>query len=81
MGPLQGIGRCVQFLALRHKMKYRGYIIEKSGHNFYIKDSSGHRAFAEVPANIQTAKKWIDEELGRRERQLGMAAHPLFNGF
>jgi len=41
-------------------MKYKGYTIKKSGFNYYVVDPSGHRAFAEVPANVKTAKKWID---------------------
>ena len=45
------------------KVKYKGYTIEESGDNFYVKDSSGHRAFGEVPASIATAKKWIDQEV------------------
>ena len=43
-----------------NKQKYKGYTIEKSGINFYVTDPSGHRAFGEVPASIETAKKWID---------------------
>ena len=43
--------------------KYRGYTIEKSGDNFYVKDPSGHRAFGEVPVSIETAKKWIDQDI------------------
>ena len=43
--------------------KYRDYTIEKSGDNFYVKDPSGHRAFGEVPASIETAKKWIDQDI------------------
>lgn len=43
--------------------KYKDYTIEKSGDNFYVKDPSGHRAFGEVPASIETAKKWIDQDI------------------
>ena len=43
--------------------KYKGYTIEKSGMNFYVTDPSGHRAFGEVPASIETAKKWIDQDI------------------
>lgn len=43
--------------------KYKGYTIEKSGDNFYVKDPSGHRAFGETPATVEAAKKWIDMEL------------------
>lgn len=43
--------------------KYKGYTIEKSGMNFYVIDPSGHRAFGEVPATVEVAKKWIDQEL------------------
>jgi hypothetical protein len=46
-----------------NSVKYKGYTIEKSGANFYVKDSSGHRAFGETPATVDTAKKWIDLEL------------------
>ena len=45
--------------------KYKGYTIEKSGDNFSVKDPSGHRAFGEVPASVEMAKKWIDQELAR----------------
>jgi ferritin len=48
--------------------KYKGYTIEKSGDNFFVKDSSGHRAFGEVPASVEMAKKWIDQaESGKRK--------------
>jgi rubrerythrin len=48
--------------------KYKGYTIEKSGDNFSVKDSSGHRAFGEVPASVEMAKKWIDQaESGKRK--------------
>ena len=47
-------------LTAANKQKYKGYTIEKSGINFYVTDPSGHRAFGEVPASIDTAKKWID---------------------
>jgi rubrerythrin/predicted RNA-binding Zn-ribbon protein involved in translation (DUF1610 family) len=48
--------------------KYKGYTIERSGDNFSVKDSSGHRAFGEVPASVEMAKKWIDQaESGKRK--------------
>lgn len=50
-------------------LKYRGYTIEPSGDNFYVKDPSGHRAFGEVPSSVETAKKWIDQDiLGKKGR-------------
>lgn len=55
-------------------IRYKGYTIEKSGFNFYVKDPSGHRAFGEVPATIETAKKWIDwdvyEKRGKQAKEL-----------
>ena len=45
------------------KLKYRGYTIEESGINYYVTDPSGHRAFGEVPASVETAKKWIDWDI------------------
>ena len=50
-------------MAKKNVIKYRGYTIESSGDNFYVKNPSGNRAFGEVPANVQTAKKWIDQEI------------------
>ena len=50
-------------LTAANKQKYKGYTIEKSGFNFYVTDPSGHRAFGEVPASIETAKKWIDLDI------------------
>jgi hypothetical protein len=51
---------------IEETIKYRGYSIEPSGDNFYIKDSKGHRAFGEVPASVATAKKWIDLEIAEK---------------
>src|SRR3990172_8033351 len=45
------------------KQKYRDYTIEKSGDDFYVTDPSGHRAFGEVPSSVETAKKWIDQDI------------------
>jgi hypothetical protein len=50
------------------KLKYRGYTIEESGFNYYITDPSGHRAFGEVPASVETAKKWIDMDIREKGR-------------
>jgi len=47
---------------------YKGYTIEPSGDNFYVKDPSGHRAFGEVPASIETAKKWIDMDIAEKRK-------------
>ena len=49
--------------------KYKGYVIEKSGMNFYVTDPSGHRAFGEVPASVETAKKWIDQDIREKGRK------------
>jgi hypothetical protein len=51
------------------KQKYRDYTIEKSGDNFYVRDPSGHRAFGEVPATIETAKKWIDLDIHEKRKK------------
>lgn len=51
------------------KSKYKGYTIEKSGFNFYVTDPTGHRAFAEVPASVKIAKKWIDMELANLQKK------------
>ncbi len=48
---------------ISYSVKYKGYSIEMSGGNFYVTDPSGHRAFEEVPASIETAKKWIDADI------------------
>lgn len=53
------------------KIKYKGYTIEESGLNYYITDPSGHRAFGETPADIKTAKKWIDMQLSENRRKRG----------
>ena len=50
-------------LTAANKTKYKGYTIEPSGMNFYVTDPSGHRAFGEVPASVETAKKWIDMDI------------------
>ncbi len=50
-------------------MKYMGYTIQKSGSNYYVTDASGNRAFAEVPASVKTAKKWIDCKLAEEEAE------------
>jgi hypothetical protein len=47
-------------------IKYKDYTIEKSGYNFYVRDPLGHRAFGEVPASIEIAKKWIDMEIAEK---------------
>lgn len=49
------------------RVRYKGYTIEESGDNFYVKDPKGHRAFGEVPASVQTAKKWIDQEIAGKK--------------
>lgn len=54
---------------LTASVKYRDYTIERSGFNFYVKDPSGHRAFEEVAATIQTAKKWIDMEINEKRNK------------
>lgn len=51
------------------KVKYRDYVIEKSGENFYVKSPSGSRAFGETPANVATAKKWIDQEIAEKSKK------------
>ena len=58
-----------------NSQKYRGYTIEKSGINFYVKDPNGHRAFGEVPGSIEIAKKWIDMDLHEKgSKAAGMVA-------
>ena len=49
--------------------KYKGYTIDKSGENFSVKDPAGHRAFNEVPASVETAKKWIDQEIQEKGKK------------
>ena len=51
------------------KQKYKDYTIDKSGDNFYVTDPSGHRAFGEVPASIETAKKWIDQDIREKGKK------------
>lgn len=50
-------------LAGAKTIKYKGYTIEESGFNYYIKDPKGHRMEGGVPATVETAKKWIDMEI------------------
>jgi len=58
------------------KEKYKNYTIETSGDNFYVTDPSGHRAFGEVPASVETAKKWIDQDI-REKGSKHAVAHSL----
>jgi hypothetical protein len=57
-----------------NKQRYKDYIIEKSGFNYYVTDPSGHRAFGEVPASVEVAKKWIDQDVREKGRK---AAFPM----
>ena len=59
----QELVKVARSLMAAGRQKYKGYTIEKSGDNFYVTDPSGHRAFGEVPASIETAKKWIDMDI------------------
>ena len=56
-------------LTAANKTKYKGYTIEPSGMNFYVTDPSGHRAFGEVPASVETAKKWIDMDIREKGKK------------
>ena len=60
------------------KTEYKGYTIEQSGDNFYVKDQAGHRAFAEVPCSIETAKKWIDIHLNEKRKDEPKTASASF---
>jgi hypothetical protein len=42
---------------------YRGYTIEPSGENFMIKDPKGSYMEGARPASVETAKKFIDQEM------------------
>jgi len=57
------LARVAKSLTAANRQEYKGYTIEKSGANFYVTDPSGHRAFGEVPASIEIAKKWIDLDI------------------
>ena len=57
-------------LTAARKQKYKGYTIEESGMNFYVTDPSGHRAFEDVPATIETAKKWIDWDIYEKRKKV-----------
>lgn len=61
-------GRTTSSEKVARVVKYKGYTIEPSGINFYVKDPSGHRAFGEVPATIETAKKWIDMDINENRK-------------
>ncbi len=56
------------------KVKYNGYTIEPSGENFYVTDPSGHRAFGETPASVETAKKWIDQDVAEKRKKPALKA-------
>jgi hypothetical protein len=70
--------RVAKELVVANRQKYKGYTIEKSGMNFYVTDPSGHRAFAEVPASVETAKKWIDVDI--REKGTKVASGEEHSG-
>lgn len=51
------------------KTEYKGYTIEALGANYYITAPNGHRAFGEVAAFVETAKRWIDAEVNSKRRK------------
>ena len=66
INTVASVGRRMRYESIVSSTNYKGYSIEKSGDNFYVKDPKGSRAFGEVPASIETAKKWIDLEIAEK---------------
>lgn len=54
------------------KTEYRGYKIDRSGFNYSVYKANGERAWAELAATRDTAKKWIDQAIAETNTKQDM---------